>query len=169
MLIYDYLKKDHQKVSALFKKIIAATTGKARELLFLEVKKELELHADPEHNTFYKALSKSTKGMEDAEHGDEEHDEIKDALAKLSRIPVASLSKWLVQFGELKYIVEHHVEDEETKMFKDAKAVISTAEANQLSVEMEELKTKMKASSKFIKQFAKLDKKAKKPVKSKKK
>jgi hypothetical protein len=165
--IYDYLKKDHRKVSGLFKKIIAATTGREREKLFLEVKKELELHSDPEHDTFYKALSKSQKGEEDAEHGAKEHNEIKDALAKLSKIPSSATTKWLVQFGELKYIVEHHVEDEETKMFKDAKAIISTEEANELTVEMEELKEKMKESKKFIKEFAALEKKpAKKKVKN---
>jgi hemerythrin superfamily protein len=125
MDIYNYLKKDHKKVSSLFKKIIAEKSAKQREVYFLQVKKELELHADPENNTFYKALSKNSKGTDDAQHGKKEHSEIKKALAKLSKIPVKETVKWLVQFGELKHIVEHHVEDEETRMFSDGKKVIS--------------------------------------------
>ncbi len=74
---YNYLKKDHKKVSTLFKKILSASSPKVREKIFLEIKKELELHADPEHLTFYKALAKKSKGKDDAKHGDKEHKEIK--------------------------------------------------------------------------------------------
>jgi hypothetical protein len=158
------LKKDHRKVSAIFKKIIAASSSKVREKLFLEVKKELTLHADPEHATFYKALQKSQEGKEDAQHGDKEHSEIKDALAKLSKISSSTTNKWLVQFGELKYIVEHHVEDEESKMFEDGKEILSSHEAEELTVQMEALKVEMKGSMKFKKEFGSLDQKHKNKV-----
>jgi hemerythrin superfamily protein len=86
--IYNYLKKDHRKVSSLFQDIIAAEDDVEREHLFLLVMQELELHADSEHDTFYQALSKSSKGEKDAQHGDEEHDEIKKAISALSKIPL---------------------------------------------------------------------------------
>jgi hemerythrin superfamily protein len=152
MDIYTYLAKDHKKVSALFKKIILAKTPKERESFFLAVKKELILHADSEHQTFYAALRKDSTGKEDAEHGDKEHDEIKKALAKLSKIPAKETSKWLVQFGELKHMVEHHVRDEETKMFKDAKSSITSKEALQLAADMNNIKNKMMESKKFLAQ-----------------
>jgi hypothetical protein len=153
MDIYNYLKKDHRKVASLFKQIIEAEDIVQREQLFLEVKKELELHADPEDKTFYKALKKSKAGKEDAEHGEKEHSEIKSALKKLNKIASHETIKWLVQFGELKHIVDHHVEDEETKMFKDGKKVISAKRASELSEEMEALKQKMKKSKKFKENF----------------
>ncbi len=153
MNIYTYLKKDHAKVARLFKKIIAANSNKIRKLLFLQVKKELELHADPEHTTFYKALKESSKGKEDVSHGDKEHNEIKKSLRKLSKISLNNISKWLVQLGELKYIVEHHVEDEESNMFNHAKKVISTARSNELAMEMQQLKDKMKKLKSFQKAY----------------
>jgi hypothetical protein len=149
MDIYTYLHKDHLKVSKLFKQITASKDQKERETLFLEVKKELELHADPEHDTFYNALSKKPKGKEDAEHGDEEHDEIKKALKFISKISPENESEWLINFGKLVHIVEHHVEDEESKMFEDGKKIISEKKAVELVVEMEALKDKMRASKKF--------------------
>lgn len=154
MNIYTYLKKDHLKVARIFKKIVAAPDQKAREILFLQVKALLELHADPEHNTFYRALSKSAKGKEEAKHGDKEHKTIKKALAKISRISSKEEVKWLVAFGELKHIVEHHVDDEEKEMFKEGKKVIGTKKSLQLVKEIEELKKKMKATKSFQQKFA---------------
>ena len=153
MNIYNYLKKDHRKVSLLFKKIINENNAAKRKTLFLEIKKELELHADPEDKTFYQALKKSSAGREEVEHGEKEHTEIKSALTKLSKISPKDLAKWFVQLGELKHIVEHHVEDEESKMFKEGKKVISAKRANELSIEMEALKEKMKRMKKFKKEF----------------
>jgi hypothetical protein len=150
MDIYSYLHKDHQKVAKLFKEITSAKDQNTREQLFLEVKMELELHADPEKNTFYKALEKKPKGEKDVEHGNEEHDEIKEALKKISKIDASNEAEWLVNFGKLVYIVEHHVEDEESTMFEDGKKIISAKKAEELTEEMEALKEKMKATKKFI-------------------
>lgn len=150
MDIYTYLHKDHLKVSKLFKEIIASKDQKEREKLFLEVQKELELHADPERDTFYEALEKRVKGKEDAEHGNEEHEEIKKALKTINKIEPENESEWLIHVGKLMHIVEHHVEDEETTMFDDGKKIISDKKAQELVEEMEILKDKMRASKKFI-------------------
>ena len=123
MDIYSYLHKDHLKVAKLFKEITASKDQEERVRLFLEVKKELELHADPEHDTFYKALEKKPKGKEDAEHGDEEHKEIKKALKTISNISPENESEWLINVGKLMHIVEHHVEDEESTMFEDGNKI----------------------------------------------
>ena len=148
MDIYTYLHKDHLKVSKLFKEITASKDQKEREMLFLEIKKELELHADPERDTFYKALEKKPKGEEDAEHGIEEHKEIKKALKAISSSKHDG--EWLINVGKLIHIVEHHVEDEESTMFEDGKKIISEKQAALLAEEMESLKEKMRSTTKFI-------------------
>ena len=150
MDIYSYLHKDHLKVAKLFKEITASKDQQERVRLFLEVKKELELHADPEHDTFYKALEKKPKGEKDAEHGDEEHDEIKKALKTISKISPENESEWLINVGKLMHIVEHHVEDEESTMFEDGKKIISEKQAVALVEEMDALKEKLRSSKKFI-------------------
>ncbi len=149
MDIYTYLHKDHLKVSKLFKEITASKNQEQREKLFLEIKKELELHADPEHETFYKALEKKPKGKEDAEHGTKEHNEIKKALKAISKISSENESEWLINLGKLIHIVEHHVEDEESTMFEDGKKIISDKQAVLLAEEMDSLKEKLRSSKKF--------------------
>ncbi|MCE3238453.1 MAG: Hemerythrin cation binding domain protein [Gammaproteobacteria bacterium] len=159
MNIYNYLKKDHKKVKQLFNKIILSKSPKERENYFLEIRKELELHADTEHSTFYQALKSNPAGEDDAKHGDKEHEKIKKSLLKLSKIPLKETAKWFVQLGELKNIVEHHVEEEESKMFKDAQEILSDKEAEELSLKMEELKDKMMNSKSFQTKFGKMKKK----------
>ncbi|MBA2709704.1 MAG: hemerythrin domain-containing protein [Tatlockia sp.] len=149
MDIYTYLHKDHLKVSKLFKEITASKNQEERVKLFLEVKKELELHADPENDTFYKALEKKPKGKEDSEHGAHEHQEIKKALKTISKISPDNESEWLINLGKLMHIVEHHVEEEESEMFEDGKKIISDKQAQVLAEEMESLKEKIRSSKKF--------------------
>ncbi|RUR04227.1 hemerythrin domain-containing protein [Legionella sp. km772] len=152
MDIYTYLHKDHLKVSKLFKEITASNNQSEREELFLEVQMELELHADPERDTFYKALDKRAKGKEDAEHGIKEHKEIKKAL-KAVRM-AKSESEWLINMGKLMHTVEHHVEDEESSMFEDGKKIISEKQAKDLVDEMEAMKEKLRSSKKFLSNFS---------------
>lgn len=154
--IYSYLKKDHQKVADLFENIIAASSQDEREKFFLEVEMELELHADPEKNTFYKALAQRKKGEEEAKHGKEEHKEMKAAIKKLKLIPSSEEAQWLVQFGVLKHIVEHHVKEEEHEMFTDAKKIISDKKAFELVEEIESLKQKKLKDAKFMEKFKEL-------------
>lgn len=135
MNIYQLLKKDHKKVSHLFKKIIAAPNATARLNLFETVLVELSIHAAAEQKTFYKALKSSKKGKEEASHAIEEHHEIKDCLNKVVNSDPNS-NGWLIHFGELKSIVEHHVKEEEGDIFKTAKKSISTKKANELAVNM---------------------------------
>ncbi len=156
MDIYSYLRKDHRKVSSLFKQIIAEENPEIREELFLQLKLELELHADPENETFYKALSKNKEGKEEAHHGEHEHDEIKRALYKLSKISPTDTAEWFVHLGELKRMVEHHVEEEEHEMFELGKKVISDKQAIELVAQMEDLKEKKANSKIFMNKFAKL-------------
>lgn len=151
MDIYTYLHKDHLKVSKLFKEITASTNQKEREKLFLEVKKELELHADPERDTFYEALKKKPKGEEDAEHGTKEHTEIKQALKRISLSK--NESEWLINIGKLMHIVDHHVKEEESTMFDDAKKIISEKRAKELVEEMELKKEKLCTSKKFMSNY----------------
>ncbi|MFJ1270206.1 hemerythrin domain-containing protein [Legionella lytica] len=151
MDIYNYLHKDHLSVSKLFKQIIDSQDSEERKRLFIEVKKELELHADPERDTFYKALEKRAKGKEDAEHGEEEHKEIKKALKAVDKSETES--QWLINIGKLIHIVEHHVEDEETTLFEDGRKIISDTKAELLVEEMESLKDKLRSSKKFIETF----------------
>ncbi|MFU8798068.1 MAG: hemerythrin domain-containing protein, partial [Gammaproteobacteria bacterium] len=142
MDIYQYLKRDHKKVKNLFSEIISEKRNKKRKNLLDEVIEELTLHMESERKTFYKELKKQSESKEEAQHGDKEHGYIKKAIAKLTELPAES-TEWFVQLGELKSIVEHHIKEEESTMFKAAKKILSKEMASDLVDKMEAEKQKI--------------------------
>ncbi len=143
MNIYEYLKKDHQKVSTLFKEIKNTDSITDQEVFFAELKEELLLHAESEHATFYKALKSYPKTKEIVQHADKEHAKMKKYLDKLSVCPNDD-EKWLVLLNELKDSIEHHVKEEENEMFKKARSLLDKKTEKKLVDDIEELKKKLK-------------------------
>jgi hemerythrin superfamily protein len=139
MDIYSYLKKDHRKVSDLMHQVLSARTPARREEIFDEINEELTLHSETEQATFYAALENAEQTEERIEDAEEEHDEIKTYLKKLSSMSAES-EKWLEVFGEFKHAVEHHVKEEEGRIFEKAKQVLDDDEAEQLAEEMDRMK-----------------------------
>lgn len=144
MDIYTYLKKDHRKVEEMMEQLLATQDPTDRQELFEQIKQELTLHADTEEATFYAAIEKATRSKqveEKMEHADDEHDEIREYLEKLSALPIDG-EEWMEQFGEFKHSVAHHVEEEEGEIFKKAKQYLSDEKAKQLARDMDAMKQK---------------------------
>lgn len=139
MDIYHYLMKDHRKVSGLMEQVVAARSPARRKELFELISEELTLHAETEHATFYAALENERETGEKIEDAEDDHEEIKQFIARLKSMSVES-PKWIEVFGEFKHAVEHHVKDEESRIFEKARYVLSDDEAEQLAEEMEQMK-----------------------------
>lgn len=141
MDIYTYLKKDHDKVKDLMKKITEATTPEDRKELFDMMSADLLLHASTEEETFYRSLEErgGKQLQEKAEHAEEEHDEIESLIQQLRKSSPEE-SSWLITFGALKHAVEHHVEEEEGEIFEKARKILSDPQAEKLAEEMDMLK-----------------------------
>lgn len=139
MNIYDYLKKDHKKVSGLMEQLLLTKNKNERLSLFEEIKHELLLHAKTEQDTFYKELENKKPAKERIEEAEDEHKEIEKYLKKLSGLEFNS-EEWIEQFGEFKHNVTHHVKEEEEGIFEKAKKVLSDKRAEELADEMKELK-----------------------------
>ncbi len=146
MDIYTYLKKDHKVVMDLFDAILATKSMDKRKSLFEELSNELLLHAETEDATFYEALRNHPETTDLIEDAEEEHEEAKDYIEKLSRLSIES-EKWMEQFGEFKHAINHHVTEEEEEMFEEAKKILSADEAKQLAADMDEMKQEMKDKS----------------------
>lgn len=147
MDIYSYLKKDHRLVADLMEQVAASENPTERMEIFEQIKMELTLHADTEEATFYKAIDDATRSKkveEKVEHAYDEHKEAREYMEKLSELDPAS-DTWMVQFGEFKHAVAHHVEEEEGEIFEKAKKYLSDKEAKELAAEMDALKKKQKS------------------------
>lgn len=144
MDIYDYLKKDHEKVSGFFKEFENATDMNYRLEIFQMINRELLIHAASEQETFYKALEKfqDTIDIDIVEHGEKEHRGIEVKLDQLSNFTVPNAA-WVKQVLELKKLVDHHVSEEEGKIFHQAKKVLSDEQAIEIKEQMHDLKDKI--------------------------
>lgn len=148
MNAFELLKKDHEKVSGLFKQLDETTERgvKTREELFARLKQELEIHARIEEQIFYPAIKEAKETHEITLEAFEEHNVVKRLLSELESMPVDD-ERWKAKLTVLKENVEHHVEEEEGEMFKSAKKVLSTDEIEELGARLESAKQEQKGAS----------------------
>ncbi len=145
MNIFDYLACDHRKVAGLIDALLALNIQSVQQRMFEDIKAELLLHAEAEERTFYRAVTEAVKARDaswDVGHSVHDHDQIRTLLDNLTHEGLTS-PKWMLLFGELKYAVEHHVEEEETRVFRLARAVLTPERAGILATEMDTLKTQL--------------------------
>lgn len=145
---FALLKNDHKAVAALFETIEPTTERavKTREEAFGKLKEELDVHAHIEETILYPVLKKEGETRDITFEGLEEHHVIKVLLRELAAMSVDS-EEWTAKAKVLQENVEHHVEEEETKMFKLAREVLSKAEIDDLGNRLEAEKTKLRAKA----------------------
>lgn len=148
MNAFELLKKDHEKVSGLFKQLEETTERavKTREELFAKLKEELDIHARIEETIFYPAIKEAKETHEITLEAIEEHNVVRQLLGELESLSVSD-ETWTAKLTVLKENVEHHVEEEEGEMFKDARKVLSTEEVEELGARMESAKQEQKSAA----------------------
>lgn len=136
------LKKDHEKASTLMKKIADSGEGavKTREQNFEQLKNELQAHTAAEEEILYPALQEHEETRAMALEAIEEHKLVEQLLDELDAMDVTS-EEWTAKFTVLKENVEHHVEEEEDEMFKQARKVLGKENAEELGKRLEEFKS----------------------------
>ena len=142
------LKTDHEKVAGLFEQLEPTTERavKTREELFTKLKQELDIHAHIEEAIFYPVLKQEAETRAITLEGVEEHHVIKMLLKELAGMQVDS-EQWTAKLKVLKENVEHHVEEEESDMFKGAREVLSKEQLEELGTRMEAEKKEQKAAA----------------------
>jgi hypothetical protein len=135
------LKNDHDKVRKLLTELESTTERgvKTREELFGKVKEELTVHEIIEEEIFYPTLKQHPKAKEIVLEAYEEHDVVDRLMGELSELPFDD-ETWGPKFKVMKENIEHHVEEEEGEMFRDARAVFDRAELEQLGETMAQRK-----------------------------
>jgi hemerythrin-like domain-containing protein len=131
------LKEDHQKVKKMLAELDSTTERgvKTREELFTKIKQELVVHEAIEEEIFYPALKDHPKTKEIALEGYEEHHVVDTVMAEIEGVAYDD-EKWGAKFTVMKENLEHHIEEEEGEMFKQAKQVFDEDELAQLGESM---------------------------------
>jgi hemerythrin-like domain-containing protein len=131
------LKEDHDKVKRILGKLDATTERgvKTREELFAKVKQELQVHEAIEEEIFYPALKEHPKAKELVLEAYEEHDVVDMVMAEIDGLPVDD-ETWGAKFTVMKENLEHHIDEEEGEMFKQARDVFDRQELAELGERM---------------------------------
>src|SRR5262245_45025222 len=133
MDIYNLIKKDHQEVASLFRRLKAAEGfSETSEQLFAQLREELELHARAEEQVWYPALREAEGTQELVEEALDDHELVQDLLDELaaSRMDDEAWNEKLEVLGEH---VEGHIEEEESNIFDVARQLFSVEQAAELA------------------------------------
>jgi Hemerythrin HHE cation binding domain len=136
------LKTDHDKVKKLLTELESTTERgvKTREELFATIKGELSIHEVIEEEIFYPALKSHPKAKDIVLEGYEEHHVVDVLMGELESLDVSD-ETWGAKALVMKENIEHHIEEEEGEMFKQARAVFDRQELEDLGARMAERKT----------------------------
>ena len=133
MDIYSLIKKDHQEIARLFRRLKAAEGfSETSEQLFAQLREELELHAHAEERVWYPALREAEGTQELVEEALDDHELVQDLLDELAASRMDD-EAWNEKLEVLEEYVEDHIEEEEGDIFDVARQLFSVAQAAELA------------------------------------
>jgi hemerythrin-like domain-containing protein len=146
---FQMLKKDHEEVKGILGQLkeTKESAPKKREELFQKLREELVPHMKAEESTFYQPLMVKKEAREDAMEGMEEHHVSELVLKELETMPKGE-DRWGAKMGVFKELVEHHIKDEESKVFKSAEKALDQDEIQDIMKQFEQEKQKIKKNLK---------------------
>src|SRR3954471_16081881 len=135
------LKNDHDKVKKLLTELESTTERgvKTRSELFATIKGELTIHETMEEEIFYPALMETAKTRDITLEAYEEHHVVDLLMSELEDLPVDD-DTWGAKAKVMKENIEHHIEEEEGEMFRQARRAFDKAELDDLGRRMTERK-----------------------------
>src|SRR3954469_14797836 len=133
MDVIRLLKEDHRKVKKMLKDLEATSESEAgkRTDLFAEIQHELKLHELVEEEIVYPAFREKSKLKDIVLEGYEEHHVVDLIMDEISAEPVTD-ETWAAKVKVMQENVEHHVEEEEEKMFPQARKLFSEEDLEEL-------------------------------------
>ena len=136
------LKNDHDKVKKLLNELETTTERgvKIRSELFATIKGELTVHEAIEEEIFYPELKAHPKAKDIVLEGFQEHHVVDLLMGELESLDVTD-EAWGAKAIVMKENIEHHIEEEEGEMFKQARSVFDRGELEDLGARMAERKT----------------------------
>lgn len=143
------LKQDHALVKNLLEQLTESTTRavKKRGELLHQIQVNLKAHTTIEEEIFYPAFKEAGKKEEEKMYYEamEEHRAAEDLVLPDLLNTDPATEQFSGRAKVLKELIEHHIEEEEGEMFKDAKKLLSKEELTTLGGQMETRKAELLA------------------------
>ena len=143
MDIYQALKEDHEKIRDLLDELVSLKEDDDYRFSVIEqIRDELIPHARAEESVFYNTLRAVNADKKVVYHGFQEHMEAETLLRQLQVMDKINLD-WKATAEKLRNAILHHVEDEESEIFSEARAAFTQEEAEGMCAAFLQLKPKV--------------------------
>lgn len=144
MNILELIEQDHRKVESLLEEIKKTKDAKKKMKLFNDIYKEVNLHAKAEELVFYPAMREYDDTAEYIEEAEEEHEDAEALLEEMKEFNPKD-AEFKEKLEELTEAIQHHVEEEESEIFKAVRKCIDEQQLNTLGEEFQAAKGKLQA------------------------
>jgi hemerythrin-like domain-containing protein len=133
--ILDTLKKEHDEVKSLLSELQDAETAAQRKNLVQRIKAALVPHTKAEEKVLYDAVIalRNKDAQVDGHEGYLEHECASNVLKHLASIANATSPEHKAAAKVLKELVEHHIDEEESNVWDDAKQYFSDEVREQMN------------------------------------
>jgi hemerythrin superfamily protein len=144
----DLLKADHERVKGILSQLSESTDRaiKKRVELIGKLEMEITIHTRLEEEVLYPAYKKAGGKEQDVMYYEakEEHRTVDSLVLPDLKVTDPSTPEFAGRVKVVKELLEHHIEEEETEMFPQAKKLLGKATLDELGQQMEMLKVQYK-------------------------
>jgi DNA mismatch repair ATPase MutS len=134
--LFDALRDSHAIQRSLCRRLTHTRHPQRREMLFLQLKVELEAHAAAEERFLYVPMLMTDAGLSATRHALSEHHDIEELCEDLS-VRDKSSDEWTETMAALSHKVHHHLREEERKFFKVGGRLLTPRHKAQLARDYE--------------------------------
>ncbi|MFK3789701.1 MULTISPECIES: hemerythrin domain-containing protein [Pseudomonas] len=144
----DLLKTDHEKVKSILEQLSESTDRavKKRTELLEKLEMEVTIHTQLEEQILYPAF-KAAGGKEQEEmyyEAKEEHRTVDSLVLPDLKNTDPTKPEFAGRVKVVKELLEHHIEEEETEMFVQAKKLLGKSKLEELGEQMQVMKSALK-------------------------
>ena len=129
--LFQLLEKDHREAEQMMKQLDSCSQNQ-REEVFIELRDELSEHMQLEEKHFYPKLKQISEMKEQVQDALEEHKESKEFLAQLEEMGTDA-REWQETFSEMQQGIQHHVQDEEQKIFPQCTQFLNDRQLDEIA------------------------------------
>lgn len=133
--IYDVLKEEHDQMSNLLRQALQDGS----KVSFFKVRLKADPHMMGEERIFYPVLEEVEELRELMNQAHKEHNEAKTLIFEIEGMDERD-EDWTPKLSELKQSIDHHIEEEESKVFEKARNILSQEKAEDMAQQYIEFK-----------------------------
>ncbi len=146
MDLFELLESEHEQLEGILEQLEETSpTSSQRQDLFMKLKRELKPHMKAEEAVLYPALMEHSSCRQDALEAIEEHHAAELIFNEMDSMSLQD-EHWSAKLVVLTELVQHHVEEEESTIFDDAREFLSENQLDSIMKQFQQQKKQVAAT-----------------------